>query len=251
MEWTGDGIVLSARRHGETSLLVTALTAARGRCAGLVRGGARRASGTYEPGNLVGLKWRARLDEHLGNYAGELAHSTAAAILDDPARLSALASACALADSALPEREPHAKVHAAMMALLAALESESALAWQAAYVRFELDLLTDLGFGLDLSACAATGETGDLAYVSPKTGRAVSRLAGEPYREKLFALPPFLAGAAAPKDESEIAAGLALTGYFLERHVFAAHGKPVPAARARFVDRFPAFGNAARAKETG
>lgn len=252
MEWTDDGIVLSARKHGETSAVVTALTAAHGRFAGLVRGAARRGGGTYEPGNLVRLKWRARLDEHLGNYTGELVHSFAAAVLDDPARLGALTAACAIVDSALPERERHGKAYAAMSALLSALESEPALAWQAAYVRFELDLLADLGFGLDLSACAATGEAGDLAYVSPKTGRAVSRDAGAPYREKLLGLPGFLVDPARmPEDETEIAAGLALTGFFLEHHVFAPHDKPVPAARSRFVDRMSALGNAARAKETG
>jgi len=251
MEWIDEGIVLASRRHGESSAVVTALTAGHGRHAGLVRG-SRKGGGTYEPGNLVRLKWRARLDEHLGSFTGELRHSTAAALMDDPARLSALTAACALVDSGLPEREPHGNIHRAMTLLLETLESGAALAWQAAYVRFERDLLTDLGFGLDLSRCAATGLTGDLAYVSPNTGRAVSRGAGAPYREKLFPLPPFLADAAAsPQDETEIAAGLALTGHFLERHVYAPHGKPLPPARARFVDRIAKFADPAPVRRPG
>ena len=238
MEWTDRGIVLSARKHGESSVVVTALTEAHGRHAGLVRGAAR-AGGTYEPGNLVALRWRARLEEHLGNYTAELVHSFAAPVLDDALRLSALAAACALVDAALPEREPHNTVFESLAALLAALEQAPALDWQAGFVRFEIDLLRDLGFGLDLSRCAATGETGGtLAFVSPKTARAVSKAAGEPYREKLLALPPFLAKeGAAPRSAAEIAAGLSLTGYFLDRHVFAPHGHVMPPARARLVDR--------------
>lgn len=251
MEWTDEGIVLSARRHGETSLLVSALTAAHGRFAGLARGAAKRAAGTYEPGNLVRLKWRARLDEHLGFFTAELRHSHAAAVLDDAGRLGALTAACALTDAALPEREPHDKVFAALTALLAALESAPAPDWQGSYVRFELGLLADLGFGLNLSHCAATGESKDLAFVSPKTGRAVSREAGAPYRGKLFDLPAFLTDPAlSPQSNTDIAAGLALTGYFLGTHVFAPHGKTLPAPRTRFVDRFTAIGNAAPARES-
>jgi DNA repair protein RecO (recombination protein O) len=250
MEWTDRGIVLSARRHGESSAIVVALTPSHGRHAGLVRGAFKRQGGTYEPGNLVQLRWRARLDEHLGNFTGELLHSHAASLLDDPPRLAALTSACALTDSALPERERHDKVYLALSALLAALETGETGAWQAAYARFELDLLTDLGFGLDLSHCAATGATESLAYVSPKTGRAVSMEAGEPYRDKLLALPAFLAKPdAAPASPMAVAAALALTGYFLERHVFAPHGKTIPAARTRLIDRIGACDNVLPAKD--
>jgi DNA repair protein RecO (recombination protein O) len=250
MEWTDRGIVLAARRHGESSAIVTALTAGHGRHAGLVRG-ARRAAGTFEPGNLVALRWRARLDEHLGNYTAELAHSHAAALLDDPLRLSALAAACALVDAALPERERHGRVFESLAGLLALLESGADAEWQAAFVRFEIDLLRDLGFGLDLAQCAATGQIDALAFVSPKTGRAVSQAAGEPYRGKLLALPSFLTAANVAPAPDEIAQGLRLTGYFLERHVFAPHGHTIPPARARLVDRIAAIGSVAPAKGEG
>lgn len=236
MEWTDRGIVLSARKHGEGSAVVSALTAGHGRHAGLVRG-AKRAGGTYEPGNLIAIRWRARLEDHLGNYSAELTHSFAAAILDDPLRLSALIAACALADAALAERETHAKIFESLAALLALLESGSDAEWRAAFVRFEIDLLRDLGFGLDLSRCAATGTPDDLAYVSPKTGRAVSRKAGAPYCAKLLPLPAFLVAEAKTASLEETVEGLRLTGYFLDRHVFAPHGHALPAARARLIDR--------------
>jgi len=248
MEWSDRGIVLSARPHGESSAVVTALTESHGRHAGLVRG-ARRA-GTFEPGNVVQLRWRARLEDHLGNFTAELVHSHAAALLDDPLRLAALAAACALLEAALPERERHGKVFESLAALLAGLESAGPLEWQAAFVRFERDLLRDLGFGLDLSECAATGARDTLAFVSPRTGRAVSHEAGQPYREKLLALPAFLASPdTPPKDTGEIVQGLYLTGFFLERHVFAPHDRSLPPARARFIDRLAAMGSLAPAKE--
>ena len=247
MEWTDSGIVLGARRHGESAEIVTALTQAHGRHAGLVRS-ARRAAGTYEPGNLVSLRWRARLDEHLGNFTGELVRSFAAAVLDDPLRLAGLAAACALVDAALPEREPHDKVFESLNALLAAIYEAKTPEWQSAFVRFEIDLLRDLGFGLDLSKCAATGTIEELSFVSPKTGRAVSRDAGQPYCSKLLALPPFLtSNDVPPPSPRDVAEGLALTGYFLERHVFAPHGKTIPAARARLIDRIAASDNVAGA----
>lgn len=250
MEWTDRGIVLSARKHGETSAVVSALTAGHGRHAGLVRG-AKRAGGTYEPGNLIALRWRARLDEHLGNYSAELSHSFAAPILDDPLRLAALAAACALVDSALPERENHGKVFESLAALLALLESGKDEEWPAAFVRFEIDLLRDLGFGLDLSRCTVTGAADGLAFVSPKTGRAVSKEAGAPYRDKLLPLPGFLVAEAKSASPSEVLQGLRLTGFFLERHVFAPHGLALPSARARLMDRLGALDNLAPVSEAG
>jgi DNA repair protein RecO (recombination protein O) len=229
IEWSDDGIVLSARRHGESAAIVSLLTRAHGRHAGLVLGGAgRRARGVYEPGNRVAATWRARLSEHLGHYACELAESRAAALLDDALRLAALTSATAILDAALPEREPHERLFGSLDGLVAQLcDSSTATSWPALYVRFELDLLTELGFGLDLSRCAATGQPDDLAYVSPKTGRAVSTAAGEPFRDRLLSLPSFLtrpaANGIAPAD---ILNGLQLTGFFLEQHVFA--HQPVP-----------------------
>jgi len=241
IEWSDDGIVLSARRHGESGAIVSLLTRAHGRHAGLVLGGAgRRARGVYEPGNRVSAVWRARLSEHLGHYACELAESRAAALLDDALRLAALSSAAAILDAALPEREPHERLYDSLDALVARLCDPSA-SWPARYVRFELDLLSDLGFGLDLTRCAVTGHSNDLAYVSPKTGRAVSTPAAEPYRDRLLALPAFLRSGAPsqPAPASDILAGLRLTGFFLEQHVFAhqpAHSQ-LPPARERLLSR--------------
>ncbi len=155
MQWTDDGIVLSARPHGETAVVVQLLTRGQGRHAGLVRGGqGRRARGIYQPGNLVAARWSARLAEHLGNYTCELMESHAARVLDDPARLAALSAAAALAETALPEREPHAACYEGFLALLEALTGAH---WAEAYVRWELALLAELGFGLDLESCAAGG----------------------------------------------------------------------------------------------
>ncbi len=245
IEWSDDGIVLSARRHGESAAIVSLLTRAHGRHAGLVLGGAgRRARGVYEPGNRVAATWRARLSEHLGHFACELAESRAAALLDDALRLAALTSATALLDAALPEREPHERLFDSLDALVAQLcDASTAPSWPARYVRFELDLLTELGFGLDLSRCAATGQSDDLAYVSPKTGRAVSTTAGEPYRDRLLSLPSFLTRPAVRNGISpaDILNGLRLTGFFLEQHVFAhqptsnAGRSALPAPRDRLI----------------
>ena len=241
MEWSDDAIVLTARRHGESAAVVSLLTRERGRHVGLVRGGfGQRARGLYEPGNRVRAVWRARLAEHLGHYACELLDSHAAALLDEPPRLAALAAAAAVAEAALPEREPHGRVYDRLRDLLAALCAPAPdAAWQAAYVRWEIDLLADLGFGLDLAGPAATGGTDALAFVSPKTGRAVSLAAGEPYRDRLLPLPAFLLDERAVADPAQIQAGLHLAGYFLDRHVFAHHAPPAraPAARARLVAR--------------
>ncbi len=235
MEWSDEGIVLSARKHGESSIVVSVLTAEHGRHAGLVRGGSgSRMRGVLEPGNRVHVRWRARLEEHLGSFECDMVANISAGLLDDPLRLSALQALCAVAEAALPERERHAAVYAGMLDLLDALGGE---AWPGRYVRWELALLADLGFGLDLSACAATGSNDDLTYVSPKSGRAVSASAGEPYRDRLLSLPGFLLREQYVPGVGEVAAGLALTGYFLDRHVMAPHGKALPLARGRLVDR--------------
>lgn len=234
MDWTDEGIVLAARRHGESALVLSLLTHGHGRHAGLVRGGAgRRSRALYEPGNRVRATWKARLSEHLGNYACELVAADAARLLDDPARLAALASACALSEAALPEREPHPGAFASLAALIQALPGPG---FAAAYVRWELALLTELGFGLDLGRCAATGVAEGLTYVSPRSGRAVSEGAAEPYRDRLLKLPRFLIGDAAP-GPGELIEGLRLTGHFLAEHAFTARPGGVPAARARLVER--------------
>ena len=238
MEWRDEGIVLAARPHGETGSVVELLTRDQGRHAGLVHGGqSRRHGAVLQIGNLVAARWTGRLPENLGTYRCELVESHAARVLDDPSQLAALASAAALSCKALPEREPHPACFEGFLALLQALPGDY---WAEVYVRWELALLTELGFGLDLSACAAGGDNDQLAYVSPKTGRAVSLAAGEPYRDRLLPLPGFLLGRGGG-GPAEVGRGLALTGYFLERSVFAPHHRRFPAARRRLAERFPTF----------
>ena len=238
MHWSDDGIVLSVRRHGETSAVVTLLTRRHGRHAGLVRGGAgRRLRGILQPGNEVSAEWRARLAEHLGTFAVEPGRARVAELLDDPARLAALAAACAVTEASLPEREPHPALFDALRVLLDSLADGET--WPAVYVRWEMGLLQELGFGLDLSRCAATGDVDDLAYVSPKSGRAVSRAAAEPYKHRLLPLPAFLLGAQTGlPDGTDVKNGLALTGYFLDRHIFAGRNTTAPPARHRLVEKF-------------
>ncbi|MFN3075626.1 MAG: DNA repair protein RecO [Alphaproteobacteria bacterium] len=219
MEWSDeDAVVLLTRPHGDGSLIVTLLSRCRGRHAGLVRGGRGKIlRGVLQPGNRVQARWRGRLEEQLGSYRCELSRAVSSDLLVDRKRLSALISACAVLAVALPEREPCPEVHEDMTLLLDLLTSGSP-EWAAGYVRWELRLLEHLGYGLDLGRCAATGRNDDLIYVSPRTGAAVSASAGEPYRDRLLALPAFLSGEgdAAPAD---LAAGLRLTGHFLKRHV--------------------------------
>lgn len=239
MEWSDEAVILAARPHGESALILQLLTCERGRHAGLVRGARKgRGLGIYEIGNRVTAHWQARLPEHLGLLRCELVAGCAAAVIDDPARLACLAAAAALAEAALPEREAAPQSYGGMVALLGALVGGDR--WAPAYVRWELTLLAELGFGLDLGSCAATGAVDDLAYVSPRSAQAVSRSAGAPYHDKLLVLPPFLLDDAASPARADIAAGLALTGYFLDRHVFQPLDRSLPAARTRFVDRMQA-----------
>jgi DNA repair protein RecO (recombination protein O) len=240
MDWTDEAFVLAARRHGEGAAVVQLLTREHGRHAGLVHGGGSASKRSLvEPGNRVQAAWRGRLAEHLGRVTLEVERSYAATLMDDPKRLLALAAACAVAEVALPEREPHPAMFHATQALLDSLADTGDDVWPAIYIRWELGLLGELGFGLDLSACAATGQTDDLVFVSPRTGRAVSREAGAPYQDKLLALPAFLA----PGEGREISVtptdfldGVRLTGYFLARHVFDPLNRPLPGARDRLAD---------------
>lgn len=237
MDWTDDGIVLAARKHGETSVIATLLTRAHGRHLGLVRGGAgKKARGLYLPGNRVTARWRARLAEHLGTFSCEMTSAFAATVLKDRLRLAALSAACAVAEASLPERQPHAAVFDALVALLGVLGGGDRQ-WPSAYVKWELGLLGEIGFGLDLSACAATGRNDQLAYVSPKSGRAVSLAAGEPYKGALLPLPGFLLREGAWGEPDEVAQGLKLTGYFLERNVFHPTDRSLPPARNRLAER--------------
>ncbi len=237
MNWSDEGYVLSVRRHGEAAAIVNLLTRAHGRHAGLVRGGAgRRLRGVLQPGNQVAASWRGRLAEHLGTYTVEALRDHAAGLLSDGDRLAGLTAATAVTEAALPEREPHLAIHDGFAVLLEALAGTPE--WPAVYVRFELGLLAELGFGLDLSQCAATGGIEDLAYVSPRSARAVSRGAAAPYKDKLLPLPAFLTnGDGDGPVRQDILDGLRLTGHFLETAVFAPHNRPLPAARERLVER--------------
>jgi DNA repair protein RecO (recombination protein O) len=234
MDWRDTGFVLIARRHGETALIVELLTETHGRHAGLVRGGqSPKKRALLQPGNLVSVSWRGRLPEHLGAFEIELLRPHAAGLIDDPDRLAALSSAAALIALAVPEREPHGDVYQALGQLIALLDSAG---WAAHYVAWECALLAALGFGLDLGSCAATGVNDDLAYVSPRTGRAVSRSAGAPYHDKLLPLPGFL-WRDTPADASGLVAGLALTGHFLHHHLLEPQGRGLPEARTRLAER--------------
>jgi len=237
MEWTADSTVLSVRHHGETSAIVSLLTDARGRHLGLVRGGAgRKLRGVLQAGNDVRATWRGRLDEHLGTYTIELIKSRAAMVLDDANRLAALSALCATTDMALAEREPHSPIYHGLQAALTSIEESPY--WPAVFVRYELGLLQELGFGLNLARCVATGSTDELIYVSPKSASAVCRTAGEPYKDKLLPLPAFLLGSqAGVVSLDDIRNGIRLTGYFLERDVFAHSRHHEPAARTRLVER--------------
>ncbi len=238
MEWQADGIILSVRHHGETSAIVSLMTADHGRHLGLVRGGAgRRLRGVLQVGNEVRATWRGRLTEHLGTYTVEPLLSRAALLLDDADRLAALSAACAVTDRALAEREVHAPIYHGLKALLETIENTED--WPAVYIRYEVGLLQEMGFGIDFSHCAATGLTDDLSYVSPRSARAVSRQAGAPYKDRLLPLPPFLLGSQiGAVSAQDIRDGLKLTGYFLDRNVFVHHRQGAPAARTRLVERF-------------
>lgn len=234
MEWSDDAIVLSSRAHGENGAILDLLTRDHGRHAGLVRGGAsRRVKPTLQPGNSVHVQWRARLEEHLGSFACELATARAGELMDSREALAGLNAFTAVTIAAMPEREAHAPVFLSGEILLDAMTGDDAAHWLPLYVRWEAGLLDALGFGLDLSECAATGAKTDLVYVSPRTGRAVSRDAAGIYANRLLRLPQFLIDATAEPVEGDIAAGLALTGYFLVDRVLGPHRKDMPPARLR------------------
>jgi len=235
VSWEDEGIVLSVRKFAEHDAIVSLFTQSQGRHVGLVKGGSSKSKrASLQSGNVVKACWRARLEDQLGQYTIEPIHTFAAAALDDPQALAGLASLCAMAESTLPEREPHEGVFRLAMSLLANL---GAPGWEAAYVRWELCLLRDMGYGLDLGSCAATGVTQELTYVSPRSGRAVSENAAGPYRERLLTLPPFLTDDAVNPTAADLAAGLTLTAHFFDVNVFAPHHREIPAARTRFAER--------------
>jgi DNA repair protein RecO (recombination protein O) len=234
MQWSDEGIVLGSRRHGEGNAILELMTRAHGRHLGLVRGGAgSRLRPVLQPGNRVSSTWRARLDDHLGHYVVEGLDARAASFLPIPHALYGiihLAALCRL----LPERDPHPQIHAALDHVLDDLLHPHRAG--ASVVRFELQLLAELGFGLDLATCAAGGQGSDLAYVSPKSGRAVSRQAGEPWKDRLLPLPAFLRETvAADPSRQDLADAFALTGFFLLRHVLEPRGLGLADARASFI----------------
>lgn len=239
MEWDAPAIILDARPFGEADAIVTALTEPHGRHRGLARGGAsRRQAALWQPGNLVQLRWVGRLADQLGSFGGELVHPGAAHVPDDKLALAMLAAACAVADGALPEREPHPAVFAGLLHLVTYLPRGAIMLTE--LIRWELALLAELGYGLDLTRCTVSGDSADLAYVSPKTGRAVSAAAAGDWAPRLLRLPGFLAGgnAATPADWRD---GLALTAHFLARDAFGHRHQPLPQARQMLYDRVAAL----------
>lgn len=247
-EWTDKAILLSLRPHGEGAAVAALFSAEHGRHAGFVHGAfSKEKSGMLQPGNLVHAHWRARTQDQLGTYTLESLEPFSAHVMDDPLRLAALLSVCALCDAALPEREVHAELFAATQALLTVLThaGDELNIWGEAYVKWEIALLRELGFSLDLSRCAAGGQVNDdLIYVSPKSGGAVSAAAGEPYKDRLLSLPVFLRPQATempvPVTLQDIYEGLVLSGAFMEKWAFAQHSQGVPTPRRSLMERMHA-----------
>ncbi len=234
MEWSDEGIILSVRSHGETSAIAEVFTREHGRHLGLVRGGrSRQMRPVLQIGNQVHVKWNGRLSEHLGNFRCELLKGIAAVAMESSGRLSAISTLCSHLRE-LPERDTHANLFEITMFVLSFIDSDEV--WPALMVRWELALLDEMGFGLDLTQCAASGNNDDLIYVSPKSGRAVSASAGEPYADRLLALPQFLVkGRDAHVQLRDVIQGFELTGYFLEKHMYQSGNRTLPDSRFRLV----------------
>jgi len=234
MDWRDEGLVIGVRRHGESAVILELMTRRRGRHLGLVRGGRSSAMrAALQPGNLVLASWRARIEDHLGAFTVELLAARAARFLDHRAALNGLSTLAALL-RLLPERDPHEELFELAEHIVVRFGAQADAAM--ALARFELALLGALGFGLDLDVCALTGATDDLGWVSPKSGRAVTRAAGAPWRERLLPYPAFLQNAGNEASLEEIAGAFRLTGYFLARDVFAPRGLSLPAARALYLE---------------
>ena len=233
MEWREDGILLRHSKHGETNAIIEVFTAQHGRHAGIVRGGAsRKVAATLQPGTQVNVTWRARLEDHLGTYSVEPLQSRAH-LMSDRLTLAGLNALTGLLSFALPEREPHAALYSQTLTVLDMMDGEY---WPLAYLRWEMSLLDELGFGLDLSHCAVTGTAEGLTYIPPKSGRAVATGAAGEWADKLLPLSPALTGRSAALED--IRTGLKVTGHFLKTRLAPALGqKPLPDARNRLVDR--------------
>jgi DNA repair protein RecO (recombination protein O) len=235
MEWVDDAIVLGARPFGEGKLVAEVFARAHGRFGGVVHAG-RKSMPILQSGNLVHCGWKARLAEQLGFYSPlELVEPHATRLLDDPIALAGLSSAMSLIRVATPERQAYPQLYDALIVLIEAMPQNDI--WPALYARFELGLLAALGYGLDLSRCAVTGETENLGWVSPRTGRAATVDAGAPHAEVLLKLPPFLTNPEAELESGDVADAFALAGFFLERRVFDVKGEGMPQARARLIER--------------
>jgi len=237
MDWRGTAILLNVRRHGETSAIIEVFSEDKGRHAGVVRGGtSRKIAPILQPGAQLDVAWRARLEDHIGSFAVEPVRSRAALVMGDRLALSGLNAVTGLLSFCLPEREAHAALYRRSEQLLDLLGQNDV--WPLAYLRWEVALLEDMGFGLDLKSCAVTGATEGLAYVSPKTGRAVSRAGAGDWAARLLPLPDVLRGVGNAPDV-EIAQALETTGYFLSTHLAPDLGtRPLPDARSRFVEAF-------------
>ncbi|MGE0829120.1 MAG: DNA repair protein RecO [Hyphomonadaceae bacterium] len=237
MEWQDDAIILGAKPFGESKAIAEVFARGHGRYGGVVHGGLGKIMRpVLQAGNLVRAGWKARLSEQLGFYAPlDLVEPHAAKVFDNPMALAGLASSIALVRATTAERQAYPNIFAALLLLIEALPEEAV--WPALYARFEIGLLAELGYGLDLSRCALTGETEDLAFVSPRTGRAATAEAGAPFADKLLRLPPFLSRPDAPLEEGDVADAFALAGFFLERRVFDQRGEGLPEARRRLIER--------------
>ncbi|MEO1749543.1 MAG: DNA repair protein RecO [Pseudomonadota bacterium] len=234
MEWSGEGFIIGTRKHGETSLIVELMTRDRGRHLGLVRGGrSRKQQPVLQPGNLIEVNWRARLDEHLGTYTAELLESHAARLMETAHGLNGIQLIGAHL-RLLPERDPHPALFDALSVLLEHINTPTLSG--PLMVRFELQLLDELGFGLNLNECAGSGRTDDLVYVSPKSGQAVNRETGAPWADKMLTLPAFLTVREGRQcNAADLSDAFKLTGYFLQRDVWGARGVEVPPSRNTFI----------------
>ncbi|OWU81113.1 DNA repair protein RecO [Phaeobacter sp. 22II1-1F12B] len=237
MDWRDHGILLGQRRHGETSAIIEVFTRDHGRHAGIVRGGtSRKIAPILQPGAQLDVTWRARLEDHMGSFTVEPMRSRAAAAMSGRLALAGLNAVCALLRFCLPEREAHHALYQRSEQLLDLLGQDDI--WPLAYLKWEMALLEEMGFGLDLSACAATGTNEELIYVSPRSGKAVSRQGAGEWADRMLPLPDFL-GMGAEITDAGIAEGYRMTGYFLENKLAPALGhKPLPEARARFTELF-------------
>jgi DNA repair protein RecO (recombination protein O) len=238
--WDDEAFCLSVRVHGENAAILEVYAAAHGRVAAYVHGGAsKRKLADLQPGNGIAVSWKGRLAEQLGHFTAEMTHPRAAAILGQGAALAALNSVTAFLRRATPERQASPSLYEATVLLLDSLAEggpDAAAIWPLLYVRWELGLLASLGYGLDLEKCAVTGVNEDLSWVSPRTGRAASREAGEPFADKLLALPPFLHDADAEERPNDLADAFALTGHFLDRRIFDPMGEGMPNERRRLIE---------------